>query len=112
MIESALALGPAPESAARLHKAACEAANDSAQPARGIEHGTAAVALYEELGAASEAGLAAAETARCYRASGDMRPAIELLGTHWRRLAEDPHGRCSDAAANRPAVVRRPPGSW
>jgi class 3 adenylate cyclase/tetratricopeptide (TPR) repeat protein len=90
LIESALTLGPDPTSTARLRTAACQAANDSAQPDRGIEHGRAAVALYEQLGAPSEAGLAAAETARCYRASGDMQPAIELLGTHWRRLADDP----------------------
>ena len=82
LMEAALALGPEPESAARLHRAACAAANDAARPARGIEHGTAAVALYEGLGAVSEAGLAAAETARCYRASGDMQPAIELLASH------------------------------
>jgi class 3 adenylate cyclase len=90
LMEAALALGPDPAASARLHRAACAAAHDAAKPARGIEHGIAAVALYEELGAASEAGLAAAETARCYRASGDMQPAIELLGIHWARLVDAP----------------------
>ncbi len=93
LMESALALGPDPASAARLHRAACAAANDAAQPARGIEHGTAAVALYEELGAAPKPAWRRPDRPllpRQRRHAARHRPARGPLGPPGRSPGADP----------------------
>ena len=111
LMESALALGPDPASAARLHRAACAAANDAAQPARGIEHGTAAVALYEEprrrLRGRPGRGRDRPLLPRQRRHAAGHRAARDPLGPPGRRSRRRPRG----AAADRPAAVGRPPGS-
>ncbi len=90
LYESALARADTDEDRARLRLAAAEAADDAGEFRDAADHAEAATGLFDGLGLAVDAGVAAAIHGRCLNSLQDNAGGIEIARPRWLALDSEP----------------------